>query len=429
MYLHPMSAILLVPASVGCLVECDTPGRFLRIAAVTAGVFVLSLGWLLPIFLTRDIGVHFANWWKTPGTPIGALATLIRNRLPFPPLIMMVLVAYGASRVSLRRRFLIVWLTAIAIFALLAYFGSLLEFLTPLEPARFEVPFFAFATPVAAVGAHEIWRRTGQRSTTFRRTSRVAAAVVVVALALVSVASVLVETAAHGSIATTLPEQAQEIRGWVNASDRDSRLVLESGYVVDNKGGMAPPYFKSDVGLLWAIESGRELIGASPSEGFSTFSFVDVGNGVAFGRPLADWNPADLLKQLETYNVGAMIAWSTQTKQFLDQVQGVVQLQRSDPYAFFGVSGMHSFLMAGKAASVRSSQDCIEIKGAEPGRLILKYHYFKTLRVDPPIPMGPAPLDNGDPNAFIRVDNDAVRDIRIYNAGFTGWGRAKNACE
>ena len=94
----------------------------------------------------------------------------------------------------------------------------------------------------------------------------------------------------------------------------------------------------------------------------------------------------------------------------------------------YGVPGNHTFLMTGKAGSVSADQDCIRIRAAEPGRLILKYHYFKTLRADPPIAMSPAPIGNGDPIPFIAIDNDARRDIRVYNAGFSGWGNAVAAC-
>jgi hypothetical protein len=66
----------------------------------------------------------------------------------------------------------------------------------------------------------------------------------------------------------------------------DSRLILESGWTLDNHGEMRPVYFDQDLTLLWTLESGREVIGGSASEGFSTFSFVDFGNSVAFGRPL-----------------------------------------------------------------------------------------------------------------------------------------------
>jgi hypothetical protein len=328
----------------------------------------------------------------------------------------------------LRKGFLISWLAAILGFGVLAYFGSELGVFANLEPGRFEVPFFSFAAPLAAYGIRDGWLWLGQIRTPMRQLSKTFAIVVVVFFALVSVASLWLETAAHGPITTTLPDQAQEIWQWLEASEHDSRMVMESGWTVDENGGFVAPYFSSDIGMLWAIESNRELIGASPSEGFTSFSFSDVGNGVGFGKPLPSLSPAEFRTELETYNVGSLIAWSTQTKEYLDRVAELVPLQRSDPYILYGVAGSHTFLLAGKAGSVSADQDCIWIKAAEPGRLILKYHYFKTLRTDPPIAMSPVPIGNGDPIPFIAIDNDVRRNIRVYNGGFSGWGSAAGAC-
>ena len=427
-YLHPLTALLLLPGSVGCLAECRSRKRLFSLAATLAAAFVISLGWLWPLLMTRDIGVQFANWWRTTGTLGGGLAALFRWRLPFPPIVVAAAAAYGGVRAPLRKGFLISWLAAILGFGVLAYFGSELGAVANLEPGRFEVPFFSFAAPLAAYGIRDGWLWLGQTRTPMRQLTKSLAIVVVVFFALVSFASLWLETSAHGPITTTLPDQAQEIWQWLEASEHDSRMVMESGWTVDENGGVVAPYFNSDIGMLWAIESNRELIGASPSEGFTSFSFTDMGNGVGFGRPLPGLSPAELRSELETYNVGSLIAWSTQTKQYLDRVAGLVPLQRSDPYMLYGVSGSHTFLMSGKAGSVSADQDCIRIKAAEPGRLILKYHYFKTLRTDPPLAMSPAPIGNGDPIPFIAIDNDVTRDIRVYNAGFGGWGSASVAC-
>ena len=427
-YLHPLSAVLLVPAPIGCLAECRTRKRLLSLAATLAAAAAISLGWLWPLLMTRGLGVYFANWWRTSGTVSASLAGFFRWRLPFPPVAVAAAAAWGGVRAPLRKGFRIAWLTAILGFGVLAYFGSELGALANLEPGRFEVPFFSFAAPLAAYAIGDGWHWLGQIRTPIRQLSKSLAIVVVVFFALVSFASLWLETAAHGPITTTLPDQAQEIWQWMEASEHDSRMVMESGWTVDENGGVVAPYFNSDIGMLWAIESNRELIGASPSEGFTSFSFTDLGNGVGFGKPLQSLSQAEFRTELETYNVGSLIAWSAEAKEYLDRLPDLVPLQRSDPYTLYGVAGSHTFLMAGKAGSVGADQDCIRIKAAEPGRLILKYHYYKTLRTDPPIAMRPAPIGNGDPVPFIAIDNDARRDIRVYNAGFSGLGNAVAAC-
>ncbi len=427
-YLHPLTAILLAPPALGGMVASRGRRRAIALAASLAAVFILSLGWLGPILLTVQIGRHFSNWWQTPQTLAGGLLLLFRWRLPFPPLAVAAAAAYGAPCARTRRRFTFVWLAATLAFAALAYFGSTIKAFDDLEPGRMETAFYFYAAPFAALGAHRCWRRLGLMRLPWRRMLRVLAFGAVALFGLVSAASLWLETAVHGPIAVALPAQSNELASWMTAPGRDSRLLLESGWSIDKNGGVRLPYFGADVGPLWALESGRELIGGSPSEGFSSFSFVDFGNGRAFGRPLDRWRPEEFRKQLEIYNVGGLVLWSPGAKRYVAQVPDVKLLLESPPYALYGVAGEFNLLMAGEARSVEAVQDCIRIRGARPGRLVLKYHYFRTLRAWPPMRVRPVVIGNGDPNPFIQVDNDTLRDIWIYNAGFTGLGRPAAAC-
>ena len=427
-YLHPLTAILIAPPALAGLLTSRNPRRSLALAASLALAFILSLGWLAPILFTLGIGVHFSNWWQTPRTIAGGVRLLFRPRLPFPALAVLAAAAYGTLRAPLRRPFGSVWLTATLVFAAMAYLGSAIRAFDNVEPGRFEATFYFYAVPFAAIGTHECWRRLLLLRSPWRRLSRGIACSAVVYFSLVAAASVWVETSVHGPIETALPAQAQELVGWMKTISPGSRLVLESGWSIDKEGGVHLPYFGADLGMLWALESGRELIGASPSEGFSSFSFVDFGNGRSFGRPLNQWDPREFRKQLDLYNVGALLLWSGDAKHYLEQVPDVKLRAESPPYALYGVEGQHSFLLEGRARSVRATQDCIEIRDAQPGRLILKYHYLRTMRVRPPMHFGPASVGNGDPTGFIQLDNDATRDIEIYNAGFSSFGRAIDAC-
>jgi hypothetical protein len=183
--------------------------------------------------MTRELGVHFAYWWRTSTTLSGSLAEFFRWRLPFLPVAVAAAAAYGGVRAPLRKGFLSLWLAAILGFGVPAYFGSELGVLANLEPGRFEVPFFSFAGPLAAYGIRDGWHWLGQIRTPIRQLGRSFAIVVVIFFALVSFASLWLETAAHGPITTTLADQGQEIWQWMEASEHDSRMVMESGWTVD----------------------------------------------------------------------------------------------------------------------------------------------------------------------------------------------------
>src|SRR5262249_27792006 len=207
---HPLTAFLLIPASIGCLAECRTGKRLLSVAATLAAAFMISLGWLWPLLMTRDLAVHFAHWWKTPGTLSGSLSAFFRLRFPFPPIAVAAAAAYGGVRAPLRKRFLSSWLAAILVFGVVAYFGSGLGALANLEPGRFEVPFFSFAAPLAAYGIRDGWDWLGQIRTPMRQLSKSLAIAAGGVFALVSFACLWVRTGGHGPVPRTPPATAPE---------------------------------------------------------------------------------------------------------------------------------------------------------------------------------------------------------------------------
>jgi hypothetical protein len=422
-YLHPLTPLLLAGPAVGVLLDTvRQPRRLAALVTSFVGIFIIALGWLGPILLTHDLRAYFSEWWHTPISFLPAARELLSARLNFPPLIILGLMFFGLVRIRLSRWYKASLCTTTLVFCVLAYFGSMISATDVVEPARFEAPFYFYAVPFVAVGAHDAWIRFGALTGRLRYPARALAIVTVLLYSWVPFYMVSLDVSGHGRLAGPLPDQAKELSRWITASDPDSRLLVESGWSTQDHR-LLLPYFGSDVGLLWAVESGRELIGASPTERFSIYRFADFGNGVAFGRPLEAWSPHEFRKQLEVYNVGSAILWSDQAKRFFAALPDAHLLAQSEPFELYGLSGTRSFLFEGRAASIRAYDDCIQLKGAQPGRLVLKYHYFRSLRTDPALPLIPVATETGDPVPFISIVNDALRDITIYNAGFLGFDR------
>jgi len=427
-YLHPLASLLLVPPALGALAGAQTGRRRLELIGCFALALIVALGWVLPMLFTWSIGLPFANWWQTPSTLLSSLRLMVNFRLPFPPLLVLAAAVYGCLKAPMIRPFVLVWLAATVLLAWAAYFGSVVGPLDEIEPARLEISFYFYAAPMAALGVCQAWRALSGWRPGSRRVLRGAMAAAGVIFALASLELSNLDLGVHGPIATTLPVHAREIESWIPSVNDDARIAIESGWAEGKYGEVLLPYFGADLGLLWALRQDRELIGGSPSEGFSTFSYVDFGAGFAFGKALLNWNPAKFAHQLELYNIGRIIVWSQAARDFLSQVPNVQPLLAEPPYALFGVAGVHSYLLAGQARAVHAQTDCIVVKDAQPGQIVLKYHYFATMRTWPPLPIHPVAVGNGDPVPFIEVDNDTARDLRIFNAGFTGWGSMAAAC-
>jgi hypothetical protein len=422
-YLHPLTPLLLAGPAAGVLLETvRQPRRWAALVASFVGIFIIALGWLGPILLTHDLRAYFSQWWHTPTSFLPAARELLSARLNFPPLILLGLMFLGLVRIRLSRWYKASLCTTTLVFCVLAYFGSMISATDVVEPVRFEAPFYFYAVPFVAAGARELWGRLSALRRGLRYPAWAVALITVLFYCWIPFYLADFDLSSHGRILGRLPEQGEELTRWITASDPESRLLVESGWSTQDDQ-LLLPYFGADVGLLWAVESGRELIGASPTERFSIYRFADFGNGVAFGRPLEQWSPDEFRKQLEIYNVGSAILWSDQAKQFFAALPDSHLLAQSEPFELYGLSGTRSFLFEGRAASVRAYEDCIQLKGAEPGRLVLKYHYFRTLRAAPTLALIPVAAGNGDPVPFIGLVNDVRRDITIYNAGFLGLDR------
>lgn|GEM_PF-2380794 len=427
-YLHPLASLLLVPPALGVLAGAKTRRRKLEFIGCFAIALVVALGWVLPLLLTWSIGLPFANWWQTPGTLLSSLRLMVNLRLPFPPLLVLAAAVYGVLKAPLIRPFAWVWLAAILLLGWAAYFGSVLGGLAEIEPARLEIAFYFYAAPMAALGVCEVWRLLSAWRPGRRRVLRGAMATIGLLFVLASLLLGNLDLGVHGPVVTNLPAHAREIESWVPSLNDDARVAIESGWAEGKYGEVLLPYFGADLGLLWGLRQDTQLIGGSPSEGFSTFSYADFSAGFAFGKALMSWNPGQFAHQLQLYNIGRIIVWSQATRDFLGQVPNVQPLLAEPPYALFGVAGVHSYLLVGQARAVHAQTDCIEIKDAQPGRIVLKYHYFSTMRTWPPLPIHPVAVGNGDPVPFIEVDNDTVRDLKIFNAGFSGFGTMAAAC-
>ncbi len=401
-YLHPLTPLLLAGPATGILLDtAREPRRRTALIASFVGIFLIALGWLGPILLTYDLRAHFSEWWHTPTSFLPAAKELLSARLNFPPLLLLGLMFFGLARIRLSRWYKASLCTTTLIFFVLAYFGSMVSATDIVEPARFEPPFYFYALPFVAVAARAFWNRLATLRRWLRYPVGAVAAITVLFYCWIPFYLADFDLSGHGGILGRFPEQGEELTSWIAASNPDSRLLVESGWSVQDDR-LLLPYFGSDVGLLWAVENGRELIGASPTERFSIYRFADFANGVAFGQSAGEWSPEEFRRQLEIYNVGGAMLWSDRAKQFFASLPEAHLLAQSRPFELYGISGTRSFLFEGRAASVHAYEDCIQLKEAQPGQLVLKYHYFRTLRATPALALIPVTVGQRRPGALYR---------------------------
>ncbi len=187
---------------------------------------------------------------------------------------------------------------------------------------------------------------------------------------------------------------------------RDARILIE-----DIPVGALAPYF---------VE--RELIGGPYQPYRIQHGFANIGGGTLFGRQIDSYAPKQLYSYLQTYNIQWIITKpegseggpflfgryiSRKKPTFLSRQNAICD------YEVYRVALTPTFFLQG-SGQVKATYNSIQVRGASPGGIVLKYHWLNTLQSDPPLKLEPYPVLN-DPVGFIRVQNGEVRDFVISN--------------
>lgn len=422
LWLHVFLGILvLVPCTVLVLLHARrTPGRTLLHATLVAAALVaLSAPWLVPFLrfapvLGWDYPHHFFQ--------TGPLATAWRALTPLAgwPLFLLGLGAVGflgwAGRAG--RPLAIAYGVWIAILLAAALQGSRIPFVGRFEPAHLIQPASFALAPLAGIGAVTL-----VRAGLVRLGGPPALAVVLAPLLFVPhLVAARVATAPLPPIAT-LPSEATAFAGWLRTfTDPSARVLLEDRLHLErprlDRDVPDHPYFGGHLLAMLPALLDRETIGGPYPEMPIAPHRADLRSAVFFGAPLATWTPAAFAAQLERYNIGWIVVWSTPARRYLEAQSELVEpLASLGHFHAFRRRGAPSWVLEG-SARVAAGPNTIEVRDTSSGRVVLKYHWYPGFCSDPPLPVGPyeAP-ELAAP--FIAVENGERRDFVLRPA--RGW--------
>jgi hypothetical protein len=137
-----------------------------------------------------------------------------------------------------------------------------------------------------------------------------------------------------------------------------------------------------------------------------------VGNRL-FGRMIE--GPADsiLMQYLRLYAVTHILVHDGAGRKIFDSLPDFKQVFSEEPYAIFEFTGAEKGRCFAGSADVAADYGMIRVQKAQTPRLVLKYHYYPTLKARPSsVTIGPL-LILDDPVPFIQVKNGQCRDFEI----------------
>ena len=215
------------------------------------------------------------------------------------------------------------------------------------------------------------------------------------------------------------PEQEEIIRFLQGPGRVDGRTLVEC-----EQGNQ--PHFLDPLPLLTGAHVlGGTNVGNFLKNRFTVFSMVEFENGRkthgnfpnVFGRRISEMSPEEFESFLRTYDVRQIIGSSVETK-----VQLFLKSKVLEPGEALGASQVFRvrrpghWLIEGQG-NVAADFDHIVITNASKGKLILSFHWIKTLVSTQAVPIKPVLLP-GFPVEFIEIDNSSgASRIDITNAG------------
>jgi len=193
------------------------------------------------------------------------------------------------------------------------------------------------------------------------------------------------------------------------------RILLECGY---------GPY--PNIADIIPLRTGQPLLGGHDPGNFLLNGFFVFGRQaplfpkpiripVAFGRYLSDTAEPEFFRQLETYNVLKVAAYTEETLNLLDTFSDILERENQvGKYTIFKVNREPSWFQAG-TGKVSLDYDKLTIHEAAPGRMVLRFHWIQSLKSNPPLPLKPFHWE-GAPAPFIEINNPGgLKDFVIYN--------------
>lgn len=417
---HPASlVIILIPDLVlfAALVSRLDAKRLVATFAFVGIALLANFYWIHPF-------VAFSHWKAdAPYFVTGGLRDVLaifnpwRPNLFFGVRVTMLLYIFGLATtmvITLWRRHRPLGATALLWLASLfiaGFFGSDLPVLRTLQPGRNTFAFWMVASVLAGMAVPGVLlRHRGRRAFTV---------MVYLTCALLMFMPLHRVGRAYPPLTNQLSEGQTRFIAALASHRTEGRALVECvDYGTPHIADLLPFRVPGQL-FLGGQHPGNFLKGR-----FSLFSGAYVGSDgwvsdvpLAFNRPLNSMSETELEDYFRLYNVTLVAARSRSMRAALTRFPHLIGApEPAGDYAIYPVLKTFGWFDEG-SGRVTFAYDRITIDEASPGRLVLRAHWIKTLRVDPPAVLSPVARAD-DPVPFIAIDNSAgLRRLVVYNAG------------
>jgi hypothetical protein len=414
--IHPSVFLIIIIPSLFIFMHRSYPlgVKHLALVGTTVGlVWIFNWYWIYPFF-------SFISWYQV--VPYGisrGLSGLARifliNEFHFwgfmKPLVFVYLFSMSIeSLVQMMRKSRFqgfMWVTWMIFLFVVGYFGSNIPFFENIQPSRFIIPFYVLMACLIAIHVTSYWSMKNWR--------------LWVSVGFMVLFAIWPQNTffklTYGSskrLTNVMPPFVLALESYLR------KLPPQPGRIMLENRDSGWPHFS---GYL-PVTTGKAFMGENaPSThiktGFSGFSYKNplIPVPVVFRQPLESIGEDRFRDYLSLYNVSMILALSPQSTDLLKRFDRTLSYKGIvGNHALFDVNDDFGWFKSG-SGEVDFSLDKIVLTNLSEGQLIIKFHWLKTFKADPPVSLKPVKLMD-DPLPFIEIDNAAGHNrIVIYNAG------------
>lgn len=408
--IHP-SAVMIVgpPLTFAALIHARRarPRHVVLLAATAGLVFAVNWYWVKPYWAYRDFLIAVADYlpavgWKGLVRLFSPLQSSIHGFVRAALHVAVVGFAVRAIFDARHERARAIFFAGTFVYlGTLGYFGDIFPHVERLQPHRFSFAFWLFSYVLAAIPLSRYLH-----AKTVPQVIAPAAAVVLLGLA------VLVQDV-KATFYNSVPDDQRILIAVLRGTQPPGRVLLETREPLAREPGL--PHIADLVPSV----THASLVGGPNPGNFLKTSFGDFTNVAwrapeAFDRPLETMAEGEFAAYLDRYAASLVVAQTAESVAFLDRYTDTLERTPYEPWTFYRVRKPVSWLIEG-TGSVIAGLDRLVISEASAGRLILKYHWIKTLYAEDGVKIFPVQIGD-DPVPFIGVDNSAAKDsITIRN--------------
>lgn len=296
----------------------------------------------------------------------------------------------------------------------LGYLAGWFRGLDFLQPGRYTLYFYTFASLPAGLAIWRGWRSTMDLLHRWRLAG-------ISTLAIAGVGALLFPTTWHsldpilGSLPprlhAALPGYLEEvIRELQRETKPGERIIFEErnrGVFQQNRK-LVDPFGPIRLSPLLPLMTGLEVVGGPYLYTHLKTNFTQVGDGLFLGEEV--WDARRFQQYADAYNLDWIVCWSPRARRFCAENPRLIEVVRvlgpaPAPIILGKIVRPKRGALVG-AANVRATPGRIEITDAkgEAGFLVLPYHWTPLLRSEPPLSMEAYPVGD-DPVGLLRVNH------------------------